>query len=926
MASPWRRSRISIRSGRLGRLLNRYLRWLAMGAVAIVVPAAIVLAWGPLPSALSGGRNVFQAIDRSLLPAVVLASAAYFWFNFWTTHRATHELLRVAQQTPEQMFPHSPEAGSAKQVYGRDQLIEELSNGVRSSGAGPQIVVGGTGSGKTTLLLALAHHLAKKDLTVPIVLSLRDKDNNLKEKDFTELAIRRFEQLVDPYLKTAAEVDRLWRWMCNRGRIVVLADDLDRSSQVNDKDPYRTQIRLALDAARRRDLPLVVTTRPSGLPPDLSEVPIDLSDFKLEKEDCAAKHVVKWAGKEGDEKAQRLVERNLCRGDLLENAFYLTLLIRLLRIGALGEPAKGGRHAVRLELLKADRERLLGKDALDEDERKQREMALREIEKLAAAWLVPREKEGFEARWLHAVRDGERLGLLTLDDRRHPQFKHEVLHAYYASRAIAGDSVGWKTKLRKRPNGARMQLTLVLTAAGKKNERFCREACDELLADVEGLSPDQNLLRAVGAAELAKAGRFPERNKEIAEGCLKARAAAGPVAKRAAVEQLETLGGKDAVEALWKYAQDDDYGTRWAAVKCLVRRCSGRISAGEEEIHEPFEAGAYKVLAPEIDTALTKARLLVRDEEPADDYDHRIVLLKQVAWMLPSLRTGVKDKESQEEVDTQLEGLLQLEADKVTSQRGLEASIAQGFKADAMLHPEEPIDNDAKEMLKRAVFWYSQLNLVHALALRMANDPEYGYRSLDPVVIEVKKRENERRYDWKDGAAVTGDLHPMLCYALKLCETVLKGKDSGEERVERMKRVVWEDEGVVVSGRPRGLERSAAQLVGEITVLLNLNETGTPERRQWFGEEVRLPHCMGKSLRRREFHDGCHEKCDFQLCPFQPARDELSAHRELSRAFCRDQRMHAKVRRSWRWGAFPIPLIPRVLPQFWRRLEAQARF
>src|ERR1700755_587063 len=129
MAGPWRRPRISIRSGKLGRLLNRYLRWIALGIVAFGTLLAIFLAWGPVPKEVSGGRDVFQNVDRSLLTAGVLAFAAYFWFNFWTTHRVRRELLRVAQQTPEQMFPHSPEAGSAKQVYGRKRLVREISNG-----------------------------------------------------------------------------------------------------------------------------------------------------------------------------------------------------------------------------------------------------------------------------------------------------------------------------------------------------------------------------------------------------------------------------------------------------------------------------------------------------------------------------------------------------------------------------------------------------------------------------------------------------------------------------------------------------------------------------------------------------------------------------------------------------------------------------
>jgi hypothetical protein len=915
-----RRPRIAIRTDKPGWLV-RYRRWFAGFAVAILLIVLSVLAWVPLEP-IPGWHGFFESIDRSLVTAGALAVAAYFWFNFWTAHRATRKLLRIAQAAPEQMFPHSPEAGTANQIFGRRHLVKEISHGLCSPGAGPQLVVGDTGSGKTTLLLALAHHLANEHLIVPIVLSLRDKDSDLERYDFSELAVKRFAELVDPYIKSGAETDKLWRWMCKRGRVVVLADDLDRSRQVNDADPYRTRIRLALDKARRCNLPLVVTTRPSGLPPDLSELPIDLSDFGLEGAGRAAKYVLRQAGRAGQEDRE-LVEWNIEQGDLLENAFYLTLLARLLRIEALEKPAAGGKHAVRLKLLDADRRRLCGDGILSEDERRRRDAALRGIEDLAVARLVPSSEASFDRRWLSAVRDGERFGLLSLDDQRQPQFKHEVLHAYYASRAIARGAA-WKSKLNQRPNGARVQLTLVLSAARSEREGFCREACDRLLADVEGLTPDQTLLRAAGAAEVGRAGSFSQRDREIAESCLRARPDAGSVAKRAALEQLGTLGGERAVEALWEFARDDDYGTRWAAVEVLIQRCSGRIGTNGETIRAPFEAAAYGVVEPKIEAALAAGDTLLEapEREGADDWDRRIVLLKQLAWMLPSLRTGAGEPDLQRRIGGHLEELLRLEREGVTNQRGLEASVAQGFKTDARLHPDRPPDPYAEEMLReRAVFWYSQLNLVHALALRMAKGSSHGPGDLASIVTAIEQRERDRRCGWSEGTAVTGDLHPMLRYSAKLCGKALRGTD--EKRFARMKRVVWKDEGVVVSRRPRKLKRSAAQLAGEITVLLNLNETGSPEQRRRFGEEVTLPHCLQGSRRRREFREGCHKNCDFKLCPFQPARHEPSAHRELSRAFCRDQCLHANLRTARGWGS---RVIPRSLPEFWRWLEAQARF
>lgn len=912
---------ISVRSSKLGRLVNRYYRWFAVAIfvlLVILVILAIVAAFVPWPAFLPDGRGLTGTLDRSLIVPLVLALAAYFYFYFLTAYRAMRKLLLVAQRTPEKMFPHSPEAGSPKQIFGRDQLVEEIVNVVRSPDTDPQIVVGGTGSGKTTLLFKLASRLADEYSVVPIVLSLQDKGNDLGDKSFTELAVNRFEQLVDPYVKTEAEADKLWRWMRKRGRIVVLADDLDRSDELdrgarkNRNDGYRARIRRAFDEARRRNLPLVVTTRPSGLPSGLNELPIDLSDpdSTLKGKDDAAKYVLKRAGKHKNARAdefEKHVKQNIKQGELLENAFYLSLLASLLRAEALEMPAPGNKYAVRLALLKADRRRVRGDKALDEDEWRQRREALRGIEDLAAAWLVPRDDRSLERWEENAVSDGERFGLLSLDDQGCPQFKHEVLHAYYASRAIVRGKE-WRSKLEQKPNGARVRLALVLAAAarGENSGDFCHQACDLLLEDVDGLSPDQRLLRAAGAAELAKAGLFSERNREIAEGCLSAKANAGSVAKRAALKQLEALGGKRAVKVLWEYAQDDDYGTRWAAVECLIRRCSERTDSGNE---------AYDVIERKIEEALAGGRRLleIRKDKGADDWDRRVILLKQAAWMLPSLRTSARDRGRRKRIDGYLQELLRLEREGVTCQRGLEASIAQGFKADAWRHPKEPPDRDAEEMLReRAVFWYSQLNLVHALALRMARGPTSHPGSLHSILTT-------RTRQGKNGIRA---LHPMLRDAAKLCRKELKGKP-GRKRLRKMKLVVWKDEGVVVSRRPQNLDRRAAQLVGEITVLLNLHETGDGTQRGKFGEEVTLPRCLQRDRRWRELQDGCHKSCRFDLCPFQPARDRPSAHRELSRAFCRDQYRHA---RFWTASHWPPYVVSRVPPELWQWLEARARF
>jgi hypothetical protein len=917
MRSVWGkiRNRRGVRA--LRRLSSRAPRWLAVVAVVSILAVAVAVATIDLPAFFSPVGDTSESLLRNLVTAFVLAVLAYLWFYFWTGHRATRNLIKISRDSPELLFPYAPDIGSAEHVFGRRRLIADVAVDLhQSEGVGPQIVAGHSGTGKTTFLLALAAHLADEHSVLPIVLSLRDSDNDLESADFSELAINRFRQLIDPYTKTESEVDKLWRWMCSRRRVVVLADDLDRNPAAA-ADPYKTRIRLALDAARRRDLPLVLTTRPAGLPPDLREPVIDLNAQPLDDDAPgdearpSTAYVLRRAGRpEDDEEARRLVEANVDGGGLLDNAYYLSLLARVLRAGMLTPPPGGDKYAARLALLDAERGRLCGDSTLPSSEREWRDSALREVEDLAVAWLSPRRKSGFEDRWLDAVRHGERFGLLSLDGWGRPQFGHEVLHAYYASRAIARGDLGWITALHERPSSPRVQLALVLAAAGRRDERFCRRAVQKLLDDSGVSTADQKLLRAVGAAEIARAGAFSKCDREIVERCTEARAAAGTVAKHAALEQIARLGGEAAIEALWAYAEDDDYDTRWRAVDWLVRRCSAdRGDAEVESMRAPFGAAAYDVLDPMIKDDLSWAARLLDEEKRPDDWEPPIPRLKKMAWLLPALRTGATGS-LRSRLERRLETLIDLETRGITPQRGLEASLAQGFKIDARLNQTVPPDRDVQEMLGKVTFWYSQLNLVHALALRMAYDKDFNADSLKRIVAGIGNGLHDL------------ELHPLLRSAARLCRKGLRGS-AGEKRARRLERFVWEDEGVVVSGRPAGLDRRAARLVGEITVLLNLNETGDAGQRERFGEALTVPHCVGKSHRRRELRKGCVERCQFGYCPFQPALDRISAHREISRAFCSDQRLRATWLSTFRSSS---GASRGGLREFWRWMEAQARF
>jgi hypothetical protein len=276
-----------------------------------------------------------------------------------------------------------------------------------------------------------------------------------------------------------------------------------------------------------------------------------------------------------------------------------------------------------------------------------------------------------------------------------------------------------------------------------------------------------------------------------------------------------------------------------------------------------------------------------------DDWEPVIRPLKHMAWMLPALDTAIAgsgDRGSALIVGEQLNTLLSLEDRGVTPQRGLEASIAQGFKVDARLNRNRAIDERVLERLKRtSTFWYSQVNLLHAVTLGAAHGDRASARS------------TLARFSNDAGA------HPFVRATATLCTRALDeaAGAADADSNSRVDRYVWDDEGVVVSRAPRDLADEAIQL---------------------FGEMHQLPYCIQSSRDRSESFIRCAGKpaCHLGYCPLRPAVDLLSAHREISRAFCRHQRSRASPRTAKRlWGS----AVGRdALRDFWRKLESRARF
>jgi hypothetical protein len=330
------------------------------------------------------------------------------------------------------------------------------------------------------------------------------------------------------------------------------------------------------------------------------------------------------------------------------------------------------------------------------------------------------------------------------------------------------------------------------------------------------------------------------------------------------------------------------------------------------------------------------------------------------AWLAPLLVGSVTEKQS-DEARKNVERWLQYVA---TTDHGpeehdlrlsLEVAVAQGFKHAANRRARHPhaheearlyLVEQAREMLRRASFWFTRLTLVHALCLwALPDGGQPSARGRDAGLKALVERWAAR----PDGRPE----HPFVVEAHRLAVLALE--------TVRPEWFIWIDESGVlgrVGSRPASpgsrrkhnlwippstgwtaLHPRAQQLVADVLLLLNLAERGARPsdrtRRLQRTDRHDLPPCLaGERIPLDPTltvgmagtaapGSNCKQGCVFELCPYPP-KGEKSYRAELSDAFCR--RQHWQIRGgSVRRKAAPWQAtLPRDLRRFWRQMEHRA--
>jgi hypothetical protein len=448
--------------------------------------------------------------------------------------------------------------------------------------------------------------------------------------------------------------------------------------------------------------------------------------------------------------------------------------------------------------------------------------------------------------------------------------------------------------------------------------------------------PDDRLIKLTTAANLAGVLRHPRQSSaqedppdpiehpELITGLVCSTDGAMRWTKLQALPAIARLGSEDAWLTIWEhFTGDEDYDVRRAAGNELDRNAWNAYPQLRERIQcfilrAGYRASKGEALQPE-DSAKPKKSF------------------EALGWVLPAIVSGLseelrgdddggcEDQSSKSKPENSLDGARkQLGRFATLAFEGgrpeLEDSLAQGFKADAMCHASDPTRKfkgpgwvasnrrlAADIALPRAESWYARMLLYQALALYAIT----GANRDDTMdIISYRLHRSRER-------------HPLARRAAKLARKALR---HAQFKGPRWEAFVWSDD-VEGSGRlPAVLSRGTAQLVGDVTILVDLKEGSTPDHHESFGHMEELPHCLSGSRDRHEIlGKGCPPQCGWGFCPYRAASpDEPNKHRGVSRGFSRgERRLAAKL------GAMPPPwqrrLRRRRMREFWEQMEFKAR-
>jgi hypothetical protein len=861
------------------------------------------------------GRELACGTATNLVFTGSAALASYLYLIGYRRRRVVHRYLQMVERNPFRLLPVETARASGLGVFARGDLIDRVSDELRTARAGgAQIVFGEAGAGKTTFLLQLAGHLAQRG-ALPVVVPLRGLPAPLQ---LHEMARTQLLGHVRAFLRSAAEGDKIWRALWAEGSVVILADGLDEAMLGTSTDERSIATKSALDAATSDRLLVVVTTRQEGSP-----LVTGYPEFELPPltRDQAHRYVIDRSSvvapssyQDAAEVDQKLIERIIDVAGVTQTPFYLDIVSTVTSAGYLARLAATDGRQLRREMLDAYCAALVGQeiattaslDTADDNEMVANiacvagAMTLKgrleaTVTELTSAYdLFAQELALPSIDMARAVEDGRALSVIQTyraQGDTNVRFAHSILQSYFLFCLLRRDKRIWSFMLRDAVVSRELADAISMWCRWPPAQPDAGEVGATLLDKARRTQHDASLMLAITAVDVMAASQT---DMDVATGGFRAawRQASRP-AKLASIPRLETLRLPWGHAFLYEQTHDPDYAVRWAVAEALV-------NAGELAV----TVMRAKTLA----TVEYAERTRPRQWRPPHDHD-----ISALGVILPALRSNTSGQ-TRDEVGTYLHRLMASlyggeDGDRGWSGRGgvppsTEASLAQGFKLDAMRFPDEPIDPAALDLLHAARFWYSKIAVLHALCRRCVTTTQ------DPAVLRLSREAIV-------ATATDEHEHPLVRTAARLCRRTLAEPRNWD-------RYLWNDETQVISRAKSDLCDEAVILVADVVLLLNLIEQQrvSGERRTQMQQKTDLPYCLRRSTARQLFFLQCDPlNCEFELCPY-PTQVASLARGPLSAAFCRQQ---AVVSRSHSFGGWKR-VRRRGVAEFWEEMANLARY
>ncbi|MFD2083527.1 hypothetical protein [Actinopolymorpha cephalotaxi] len=274
-------------------------------------------------------------LAKDLLTPIAILCAGYLFFVLWRIVRLRRTYRRIAKKkTADFVRTAGPLLGD---VVGRDDLCRAIMEDLRDrDNRRPHVIVGGIGAGKTAMIVRLTGMLAKKG-AIPVPIRLRDYDKSL---NFREAAKQRFCEEAKLFKFSMWNTESIWQYLCDNDQIVVLADGLEEALQdlgVVHEHERDNLIRVAIDRAKRDNLPIVIASRPYKA---LNGMDASMTLLEPLSERDALGYLRKEGEVENEPRLRAIVEQ----AEISHSPLYLQITNQLNKAGLLHRVTPGRDH------------------------------------------------------------------------------------------------------------------------------------------------------------------------------------------------------------------------------------------------------------------------------------------------------------------------------------------------------------------------------------------------------------------------------------------------------------------------------------------------------------------------------------------------------------------------------------------------------